>query len=263
MPTNQVPRLGWFRDPPKLPGQRPDLDAEELLSAKIRVPPPFASNRHLILTVLDQGQLGSCVANAITQAVRASHVRQGVEHPRIASRLFGYYLSRAYHHATQIDDGTYLRTYFQALDKFGFCPETAWPYDVSRFADMPSGAAFRAGFDQHSPTIYRRISTAGATRSDDIKRALAAGYLVCFGTLVSEEFLGLNNYHAVEAPIGKSIAGGHALCAVGYDGDVFEICNSWGFEWNDGGYCWFDRSYMEWEETTDLWIVEQSPRYSE
>jgi C1A family cysteine protease len=255
--------FGWLKDPPKGPGETPDHDAGPLLAAA-GPPPPAASNRRLIVDVLYQDQLGSCVANAILQAVRASHVAQGVVAPRLGSRLFGYWCSRAYHHATGVDGGTYLRLFFNALNKFGFCPEAAWPYDIHRFADMPPAAAFRAAFDQHSPTVYKSIVNGGSQRIDPIKRAIAAGYLVCFGTLVSESFVGDPLPSApVDPPVGQPIAGGHAMCIVGYDGDTFDVVNSWGPYWGEVGYCRLSADYLAWGQTQDLWLVEKAPEYSE
>lgn len=258
-----MPGLGWIPDKPKRPGEPPDHDAGPLLAAAAP-PPPAASNRRFIVDVLDQGQLGSCVANAVMQAVRASHVKQGVPGPRLGSRLYGYWCSRAFEHQTATDGGTYLRDFFRGLNKFGFCPEAAWPYDVERFADMPPAAAFRAAFDQRSPTVYKSIVNAGNQRLDPIKRAVAAGYLVAFGTLVSEAFVREALPRApLPPPEGQPIAGGHAMCVVGYDGDTFEVVNSWGPRWGDGGFCRFSADYMAWGQTQDLWIVSQAPEYSE
>lgn len=257
------PAFGWRPDLPKLSGEAPDHDASELLSGAAI---PFAAtNRNLIVDVLDQKDLGSCVANAILQAVRAAHVRHGVMQPRLGSRLFGYWASRAFHNATGVDDGTYLRTFFQAVNKFGFCPEAYWPYDVARFATMPPSAAFRAAFDQHSPTVYKRITVAGAARIAQIKGALAAGYLVTFGTLVSDSFARNEIGTAPLTPPAGSdpIAGGHALCAVGYQADTFDVVNSWSADWGDRGFCRFSADYLAWSQTTDLWLVQEAPAYSE
>lgn len=257
-------KLGWLPDPFKRPDEAPDFDAEALLGAT--VPPLAYSNRGLVLDILDQGALNSCVANAGFQAVRASHVRQGVREPKLGSRLFGYYCSRAYHHATARDGGTHLRTFFQALNKFGLCAEDVWPYkDLSRnFKRMPPTKAFMAAFDQRSPTTYRRIYDEDAERVVAIKRALAAGFLVVFGTDVSQAFLKLQGAtEPLDPPIGEPMAGGHAMCITGYDGDAFEIVNSWGSAWADGGFCRFSADYLAWSNTRDIWIVEHSPRFSE
>jgi len=255
--------FGWLKDPAKQPGEPPDHDARTILASTPI--PRAASNRRLIVDVLDQGQLESCVANAIMQAIRATHVRDGVTAPRLGSRLYGYWCSRAFHGSTRVDSGTYLRTFFQALNKFGFCPEERWPYDAGRFADMPPNAAFRSAFDQHSPTSYKRITSGGVDRIADLKRAIAAGYLVTFGTLVTEAFVqgDLGTEPLAPPPQQDHIAGGHALCAVGYDGDVFEVVNSWGTGWGDNGLCYMAREYFMWGYTDDVWVVAEAPRYSE
>lgn len=257
-------------------GYRPDAhdprdqNAEERLGAA--VPPASATLRPWVYEVLDQGALGSCVANAIMQAVRVSHIRQeqagGAPNPAppLGSRLFAYYLSRAIHHQTGEDAGTFLRTCFAALNKFGFPPESVWSYDdgPDKFKRMPATAAMHAAFDQRSPTVYQRISSTGSARVTDIKRAIAAGYPVCFGTDVSTAFAS-NQVTGLIGPPNPTdeIAGGHALLAVGYDSDAFEVVNSWGEGWGNKGWCRLSPEYLMWSGTRDLWIVESAPLYSE
>lgn len=253
------PKLGWRRDPPKAAGQAQDHSAAELLGT---APPPANGNSlELIVDILDQSA-SDCVANAIQQALRGEQLKQGASKPDLGSRRFGYWVSRAYHHDQGRDEGTFLRTYFQALNRFGFCRESIYPYD-SPLNDMPTSSAFRAALDQASPTVYKRITTVGRARIDDIKRAVAAGYLVCFGTLVSSAFCS-NKLGKVPLPppTGEEIAGGHALVVGAYAGDDFTIVNSWGDAWGNGGMCRFDAAYLEWPETNDLWLVAQAPGYS-
>jgi hypothetical protein len=257
------PLFGWRPDPPKLAAERPDHDATPLLGTA--PPPNRASALELIVSILDQGA-SDCVVHSAYQNIRGSHVRQGVLSPELGSRRMGYWCSRAFHHATGEDDGTYLRTFFQAQNKFGFCRESVYPYD-SPLNDMPSSAAWRAANDQRDvggPIAYRRIQSAGRARIDDIKRAIAAGYLVSFGTLVSTAFarndLGKG---PLLPPIGQEIAGGHALLVGAYEDDDFTIVNSWGEEWGGRGLCRFNAAYLEWAETSDLWLVERAPEFSE
>ncbi len=259
-----MPMLGWKPDPPKAPGERPDHDAEPTLRAA-PPPPPSWSLRDYIPDILDQSAANSCVGNAIPQALRASHIQQGIAAPELASRLFGYYNSRAYHGSKEADEGTYLRTFFQALNKFGFCAERHWPYDLAHINDMPPWSAYKAGLDQSSPTVYQRISSVGRARVDDVKRAIAAGHVVCFGTDVTMAFASNQLGSApLEPPgVGDEIAGGHAMCLAGYDGDEFDVVNSWGDGWGEDGWCRFSASYVAWPGTNDLWIVAVAPRYSE
>lgn len=254
-------KLGWRPDPPKLAGQRPDLDAGELLGTA--PPPPSATTAALIRDILNQGGASSCVLNSIMQNVRAAHVRAGIVDPELGSRLFGYWFSRAYHHETNDDAGTYLRTAFAALVKFGFCRESFWPYtdDGAVIRKMPSMQAIREAYDQKNPTEYRRIYSTGAARVDDIKRAIAAGYPVSFGTDVGPEIDATDGRSPLDPPRG-TILGGHAMLWDAYDGDVFSTVNSWGAGYGDGGRLQMSADYVAWDGTRDLWIVVTAPRYS-
>jgi len=257
-------KLGYRRDPRKRPGETPDRDATVKLKA---APVPADSdNGRLIVDILDQGNLGSCVANGGFQAVRGSQVKQGVQNPVLGSRLFGYWFARAYDHETDEDSGTFIRNFFGAINKFGFPPETVWPYsdDDHTFTIMPSMAAVDAAYDQRSPTEYLRIYSTGQARIDDIKRALGAGYLVVFGTSVSVDFTSVPPGDTpINPPVGLQIAGGHCMVIVDHKSDDFRICNSWSKDWNQGGFCHFSADYLAWDQTDDLWIVETAPLYSD
>lgn len=271
-----MPRaLGYLPDPPKAPGEKPDFDSRLLLRA---APVPRVSrNRDLIVEILNQGRFGSCTANAIMQAVRASHVEQwrhagigGV--PPLGSRLWTYYFARALSGDTDRDVGSYLRLAFQALNQHGFCPESAWPYveagDVWR--TMPSKSAIRAAFDQRSAGStgfpYYRIFEEGDERIAMVKRALGARQLVVFGTDVSDEFVnGDFGTQPVDPSIGHR-AGGHAMVAVEHEdgivsaNDVVLCASSWGEEWGERGY--YKATPDSISKWRDIWIVRVAPRYS-
>lgn len=253
--------LGCYPDPPKLAHEKPDwlLDASTL-----KVAPPSFSLRELVLDVLNQGRLGSCAANATLQAIRMRHVAQDVPDPMLGSRLMLYYLCRAAGHTTNFDSGTYLRLCFEMLNKFGFCPEEIWPYDdtdtgspFDPFRRMPRTQAFHDAFDLHAPTVYRRVITSGNALLGDLKRAIASGYPVPFGCDVSDAFTRGNFNPKSPLPPPTTSAGGHAMCFVGYNGDVFEVLNSWSTNFADDGYCWFSPEYVM--TTRDQWIVEHAP----
>jgi C1A family cysteine protease len=270
MPAVAGRGLGWKKDPPKAPGQTPDRLARGRLG--LAPPPPSASCRHLILDILDQGQLSSCVANAGMQALRASQVRQGAVNPPLGSRLWAYYFARAYDHDTENDDGTFLRNFFQAVVKFGFPPESAWPYSddsgpAGRFREKPPFSLLREAADQSammSTPRYERINTEGTERILDVKRAIAAGHVVCFGTEVSLRFTSDDlGRGPILPPIGEQIAGGHALAIAGYDRDGFDVVNSWSESWGDRGWCRFSDAYISWNASDDFWLVDTAPEFSE
>jgi C1A family cysteine protease len=257
-------KFGWI---PDSEDKKPkDWNAALLLERAVR--PPSASLRNLIPTILDQASLGSCVTNAGAQAVRAALIRAGNPHALLLSRLFAYYYARAISPGnTSVDSGTHLRCFFDVVRKLGYCPEAFWPYDTTQFARMPSKEAFRQAIDQKVSIGYYRIDSVGQRRIDDICTAVANGYVVIFGTTVGSNFVSYTpGAPALEPP--ADTLGGHALGVVGYKpgpkpGSVdFDIVNSWGPEYGDGGYCAMSDAYLAWDATSDLWIVESGPDFA-
>ena len=261
--------LGYLPDPVQ---DKPDWDAQELLGS-VRLTPSEADNSDLVPSLVNQGGLGSCTANAAGYAIRASMLLLGMVNPEFVSRLFLYYLARATHGATGMDTGTWLRAIFEVANKFGFCPESVWSYTDQTADDapgvpakpfrLPSHKAFRAAYDQHQPTEYRRIYESGYDRIEAIKKALAARHLVVFGTDVSRAFQAgaAGGAGALPPPIGMEMAGGHAMCLAKFKNDEFEGPNSWGRSGDHDGWFRFSADYLAWEKTRDLWIVRYAPPF--
>jgi hypothetical protein len=256
----------WKPDPPS----PKDWPAEPILRvARAVVLPERVRLDRLIVSVLNQGGLGSCGPNAVAQGLRAAMIRLGFPAPDLASRLFLYYFARAMTGTTQVDSGVYIRNLFDVIRKLGFCPETAWPYsdDPTTFKILPNAGAARLAFDQLGSLGYFRISSTGEQRVADVRAAIAAEYTVVFGTQVSNKFAEFNKASAPLKPPGpgETILGGHALLAAGYDlaADTFDIPNSWGPEYGIDGWCKFDSSYIADSRSGDFWIIETAPNFSE
>lgn len=281
---------GWIPDP----YDARDQDAVKLLASGPTTVPASADN-HDLVKVIDQGALGSCTANGTAQAIRAAEIVEQVEQavargedPVTAlllaqastpfmSRLFAYFLARAWEGTTLQDAGTYIRLIFASLNKYGFCSEDVWPYSddtdpkTGAFARMPPAEAYRQAYDQRDSLVnkdagllsYSRITATGNSRVDAIKLAVSKRYLIVFGTLVTNHFcsdMSANGGKPIDPPTNKvGIAGGHAMCIGGYDAQGAKIVNSWSEQFGDNGWCTFSWDYMMWPETTDLWIVKRSP----
>lgn len=256
--------LGYRPDPPKAPGEKADFDAGSRFKAASI--PARASNRHLVTSVLDQGGLSSCVAHAVLQAIRASHVRQGIDQPTLGSRLMLYYLARAQLGETEADEGTFIRLAFQSLNKFGFCPETLWPYADrgDAWRTKPGLDAFRAAYDQRAaspvPNAYYRIYETGPARVAAVKLAIAAGHLVVFGCDVSDQFCAGTFGAGQFDPTVGNIVGKHAQAAHSYDVNGPEVVNSWGEAWHGDGH--YRATWGAVEAWEDCWIVDAAPYYS-
>lgn len=230
-----------------------------------------ASLRDNVVEVLNQLNIGSCVANSGFQGIRMSQIRQlkdlgkynSNNPPPLGSRLFGYYNPRSYHNATSIDSGTYIRYFFKALNKFGFCPEYIMPYNTVDFDKRPSHAVYKAAYDQKDPTDYYRIEETGEERLEQIELAISNGYPVVFGTEVSKDFcMGININDVIDPPINLTIAGGHAMLIEGFEDKKYTILNSWSDEFGNDGRIVFSADYIMWAKTQDLWVVKAAPQYS-
>lgn len=259
--------LGWLKDKPKLLGEAPDHLFEDFKAERaLGAAPVTFSLAELVLKVLDQGQLGSCVSNATAQALRMRLVAQGVSAPPLPARLMIYYLARAVDHATSVDAGTYPRVAMEILNKFGFAPESLWPYSDKNdssakdpFKLMPTMEVFQAAFDQHAPTKYVRITSSGNQRLVDLKTAIAGGFPVIFGCNVSEAFCqgDFDASKPLDPPAAKDSAGGHCMIFEGYDGDDLTVLNSWSEDFGEKGRIKFSPKYLA--ACDDLWAIDHTP----
>ena len=226
-----------------------------------------------LVTIIDQQNLGSCTCNSTAQIIHAAMVKAGLDPSTpFLSRLFAYFLARAEDGNTTTDAGSQNCTVIDAVCRAGFCPETAWPYDVSQFAQMPPPEAWREAIDQRGKIDinYHRIDqgVTGADLLQVIYQALTAGYLVNFGTLVTEDFCQGNlGTDPIKPPApGQPIAGGHSMAIGGYDLTAAKpyvlIVNSWGTGFGQGGFVKFDPTYLSWFETSDMWLVKAVPLFA-
>jgi C1A family cysteine protease len=267
---DDMPALGYLPDRPDSRDLR--FDKVPLLKAA----PEAASVEHLIYGPLSQGRIGSCVANAVAQAIFVSHMRQlmdggmtreqALNVVELASRLAIYYLARATHHMEHFDSGTFIRAAIQILNKLGFCAESAWKYDTKRFAEKPPFDAFALAFDQSTgrrPAIYWRIYGDGAECIAQVKGAIANGNGVVFGTEVGVDFAKGNfDPKAVIDPRAGERAGGHAMMLCGYDAEGVRLVNSWGKLWGDEGFAKVSWDFVA-NGMRDKWIIEHAPPYAE
>jgi C1A family cysteine protease len=202
--------------------------------------------------VYDQGQLGSCTANAIGAAFEFAEPKEVMP-----SRLFIYYNERVIEHTVSSDSGAMIRDGMQTVSKQGVCSETDWAYNIKKFATKPPAKAYTDGLKCTSK-IYLRVTQT----LNEMKGCLASADPFVFGFTVYESFESPTVTSTGIVPMpkkGESVLGGHAVLCVGYDDakQMWLVRNSWGTSWGILGYFWMPYAYLT--STTlasDLWVLQ-------
>jgi len=247
----KIKQYGWI---PDLPDNR-DYSYAAPAEVLVRLP-PSADLRGQCPPVYDQGQLGSCTANAIAAAVEFDLMRQKQKRVFIPSRLFLYYNERAMEGTVASDSGAQIRDGIKSEGTQGDCPENLWPYDIAKFAVKPPQQCYG------SAVKYKAINYQKLFQDlNQLKGCLASGYPFVLGFTVYASFESQQVAQTGHAPMpapGEQVMGGHAVMAVGYDDSQqwFVVRNSWGQGWGMQGYFTLPYSYLLNQNlSNDFWTI--------
>ena len=168
------------------------------------------------------------------------------------SRLFVYYNARAKLNGMNeyiMDTGCSVTSAIEALDEFGICLESVWPYDTSAVNERPSDEAYDAAENNKlADALQVQINL------NEMKTCLAQGYPFVFGVRLFESFTEAARKGVIPKSAPTEAARGehgrfviiinkreknfiiccrHAMLAVGYSDkkQAFIIRNSWGEDW--------------------------------
>jgi C1A family cysteine protease len=88
------------------------------------------------------------------------------------------------------------------------------------------------------------IESPAASKIFAVKKSLSENRPVVMGMICPPSFDGAKEIWKPTEQADRKLYGGHAMCVVGYDdnkdGGSFEIQNSWGLKWGNGGYIWIN-----------------------
>jgi C1A family cysteine protease len=247
----KIAGYGWNRDLPDgrdfMYGAPPEV---------VRKLPESVDLRQGCQPVYDQGQLGSCTANAIGGALEFAQIKQKQANPFTPSRLFIYYNERVIEHTVESDSGAQIRDGVKSVHKLGAPPETDWPYDITKFTQKPPEQAFKDA-KNYQAIVYQRVTpTLG-----QLKGCLASGFPFVFGFTVYESFESeeMAKSGHLQMPLsGEKQLGGHAVLAVGYQdsSQSFIVRNSWGTDWGIKGYFTMPYPYLlQGTLASDFWTI--------
>lgn len=212
--------------------------------------------------VYDQGQLGSCTANAIGAAIEFDQKKERLASRFQPSRLFIYYNERVIEGTVNQDSGAQIRDGIKSVAKLGACRETIWPYDPRPYPPNPHLAlkpapSCYAEARRHLAIEYRRVPRTLA----QMKGCLASGYPFIFGFTIYASFEAARVTKTGVVPMPgprEAVVGGHAVLAVGHDDatERFLAQSSWGTRWGIRGYFTMPYAYLlDGDLADDFWTI--------
>jgi C1A family cysteine protease len=265
--TRKIQRYGWKRD---LPDHR---DRRFLAPKRVALPSVVDLSYDKVTKVItrpptfDQGNLGSCTANAISFHMDFCLMRQKAK-TITPSRLFIYYNERVMEGDVSEDGGAQIRDGIKTVAKQGAPPEAVWPYVEDQFATRPPLQTYRIA-SNHQVESYSRVRQDMA----DLKACLATGFPFVFGFSVFDSFESADV--ASTGNLGmpgkdENNVGGHAVCCIGYndygkivlpDGLIWPkntvlVQNSWGKDWGIRGMFTMPYEYISNPDLADdFWTI--------
>lgn len=266
-----INRFGWIPDKPdhrdytlSYPEVRTILE-EIPKKVSEKAMPSSVDLRPNCSPIVDQGQLGSCTANA------AAGLYEYMENKAFGtflpvSRLFIYKATRDLMRLSG-DSGAEIRSTLGALALFGVPPEDYYPYDITVFDNEPSAFlyVFAGSF---KALTYVRLDPQGLAPADvltSIKSMLAKGIPVEFGFTVYDSFMKVGSDGLIPFPQqNENVQGGHAVDFMGFDDSIkcpnsspgaFILRNSWGQSWADKGYGYMPYDFVLKGVAQDFWSI--------
>ena len=248
--------LSWY-------GWRPDLpDFRDLifkpLGKTLKALPASVDLTKFCPPVYDQGQLGSCTANAIGGAIEFGLKKENPKYDFMPSRLFIYYNERVIEGTVNIDNGAEIRNGIKSVNKQGVCPENLWKYNDGKtvFKKKPTPGCYKDALN-HQVLSYHRIDR----NLSHMKGCLSEGFPFVFGFTVYDAFeseavakTGVLNMPTTT----EKVVGGHAVVCVGYDdaSQRFIVRNSWNTDWGKKGYFTIPYEYLTNSNLADdMWTI--------
>ena len=226
------------------------------LQAPIRVPTVYTLvGSTPNIAVLNQGNLGSCVANAYASSVQ---YLIGV----LPSRLYLYFNGRVgTGYSNKEDFGLDLSDALQIFTSYTLPPETLWGYVPNNFSRLPPNTTYTC-----SPISSKKIRYTAILQTDtNIMNSIYLKNPVIFGIYVYTSFLTANVAKTGIIPLPntkkEAYQGGHCIFVIGWtkyqNVDYYIMQNSWGSNWGNtgsttyapnngrnGGYAYIPKSYV-------------------
>jgi C1A family cysteine protease len=209
--------------------------------------------RPLLSPVEHQKFMPTCTANSVIGCVEFHQRAERDRHEY--SRLFLNWCGKSLEGTEKnASAGLSVPACFRALELFGVCRESRWPYQAHKSTTKPSSRAFWAA-SRLLGMQYGRV----AMTLDGMRECLAVRRLPFVLAFVRFKFQVVTEdgeFMINEQPV----VGSHAVMAVGYSDAAQKVLirNSWGSAWGMEGYGKLSYRYLTSPGLTDDWMVLES-----
>lgn len=212
-------------------------------------PAKYSLENNITFQAYDQGDLGSCTANAFCAAFRMRSQIQNKYKGFIPSRLFFYYNERVMEGTVTEDAGADVVDGEEYCKQYGICSEQSWPYVESKFAVAPPSTCYSQA-RQYRIAKYQTLLQQGSALVQAMKAQLVANEPLLIAIAIFDSFesdsVAMTGMVPMPDQNAEELLGGHELCVVGYDDakQRFLVLNSWGTGWGQKGKCWIPYAYF-------------------
>jgi hypothetical protein len=220
-----------------------------------------------LLLPRSQGAQGACAAFTVAAAAtitRLNYERASMPMAMPMVNADSYWASPAWLYTRMIaarmgtcNDGTRLS---QGLDLLVTTGAATWAEQPYLGEDMPEVCAPIDTTTAREPHRYRiggyaAVMETGTAFRARVRESLAAGNPVVMGAELPDGFIHYRvsrmdvntNFRGTGRRTGSQHCGGHGMLITGYDDTrgAYRVLNSWGTDWGDRGYMWWDYAALE------------------
>lgn len=241
-------KLGAFKSPP----DERDYNISRLISQLPSTTEPDVFEYDYSEYIKDQGNIGQCVSASGSATREIKEKEQTGEYKKFSMGFnYGYRKDTEWQGA-----GMFPRDYLKGLLDFGIPEHHMFPieYEVPKIQQEVQKSNIVEILKNAYPnriTGYARVYN-----PTEIKLALRTLGALMVVVPVYSSFYKTSKYNPV-VPVPnenkENFNGSHAMCIVGYDNNkrLFKVANSWGKDWAEKGFCYFDYDWPFWE----IWAI--------
>lgn len=234
---------GYLPDPDEIvSAQLVAYHARGLVAAQPSLPREFSWRAH-VPSIAQQGATSSCVGQAIASSLHLRSILAGSPIRRPSAKAI-YDLARMQNDRTAplFDGGCNPTDAINGIKLGGIVAEERWPLTEENVNVKPEWDVFQHGLAATIGQHYRIQDGNGAAQL--LREAVYQRHVPVFAMDVYQDYADYDG-SAVYRATGGAYVGRHMQAIVGWADDYFEVLNSWGGEWGDGGFSRISEGFIQ------------------